>query len=575
MALAQETIEQVKGYDDIVRIISEYVVLKKRGRNYIGNCPFHSEKTPSFTVSPEKQIWHCFGCHESGDHISFVMKIDSLSFPDAVKHIAERVGIAIVEDERVVHSAHHSNDQVQEILFHAREIFKSALSESPATQQYLSSRKITMQTSQQFHLGFCPQDLNLEALLLKRKCDQTAIRQSGLFSYDDHGQSYLRFRGRLMFPIIDYRGRTLGFGGRILDHNKQAAKYINSEESVLFNKRKLLYGLHLAKEAVKAKQAIIVMEGYMDVIAAHQFGFANAVGTMGTALTAEQVQKLKRFTSTVYLALDSDDAGQAAAEKNYAILRQHDCNVRIVKLHTHKDPADFITVLGGASFQDALENGQAIIDFQFNRVLARYQKINIDTIPDIINAMAPLLRLETDPIVQRHYIRKMAERLGIQEELIMAKLKKSRYNVKTWLSDKAKPSKNKFQKAESLIIYLMATNNTSREELNQRLSVQDFITAEHRALFEKISQTKLENRDLLTVITEPNLQMILSQLFIEWTKQDIVDNIVVEDCIQTLKGHKTGQRISEIKLQIKALENNGDDSQVDQLLQELQNLMRL
>ncbi len=341
MRVADSTIERVRQYEDIVSYISQYVTLKRRGKNHIGLCPFHSEKSPSFTVSADRHLWHCFGCHESGDLISFVQKMDNLTFMETIIRIAETVGISVEYDVAASNPYADERDTLRDIAIAYREYCKTQLLPGHYSHDYLVNRGVSLDIISQFQIGFQPRDFHAVEFCNEHRFEITQLLKSGLVFKTQEGAYIPRFKNRLMFPIFDHLGKVAGFSGRILDNESNAAKYVNSEDNVLFNKRKLLYGLDKAKSAIKQRKNALVVEGYMDVMMCHQYGFNHAIGIMGTALTTEQGQLLKRFTDTVYLALDSDVSGQQAIEKSYHVLRVLGLQLYVVKMAL-KDPADML-----------------------------------------------------------------------------------------------------------------------------------------------------------------------------------------------------------------------------------------
>ena len=389
--ISQTTVEQVRAYTDIVAVISDYVSLKKRGRNFIGLCPFHSEKSPSFTVSPEKQLWHCFGCHSSGDHISFMMKVDNLTFVEAITHIAHKASITIVEEEKSfeVSLDERIKAQVLDVLFSAREAFAFFLNPESEGYRYALKRGLSDNMITCFHLGYAPLNWDPVTMLGAKGFSPDLIQKSGLVAVAEDGSFRPRFRHRLVFPVLDHRGRTVGFGARLIESREDSPKYINTEETILFNKRKLLYGLDKAKNAIRDTGRVIVMEGYMDVIVAHQYGFEESVGSMGTALTAEHAQLLKRYTSVVYLAMDSDVAGQQSVERSCEVLKQAGFQSYVIGL-SQKDPADVLQQNGAEFFQKAIQEALPMILFKFNRSLAKYDVSKIEQIPVILQEIIPL-----------------------------------------------------------------------------------------------------------------------------------------------------------------------------------------
>ncbi|MCP4051098.1 MAG: DNA primase [bacterium] len=576
--LAQSTIEQVKAYTDIVFVISEYVSLIKKGRNYLGLCPFHTEKTPSFTVSPEKKIWHCFGCHESGDLISFIMKIDNLSFAEAIRHIADKGGIEIIEEtsNKTLSTKDKNRESIQEMIFLAKELFKQELKEGSAPFNYLIQRGLTKDTILKFNIGYCPPDTNLESYLLNKGFDYELIKKTGLFFKNNSGKTVLRFQGRVIFPVIDYRGKTVGFGGRIIVDNPKTAKYINSEENFLFNKRKLLYALESAKSSIRKTGSIILMEGYMDTVISHQYGFTNAVATMGTAITPHHAQKIKRFASKVYLAMDSDSAGQSSIEKSFDVLKQYNLKVHIIQFK-EKDPADILIMKGSDFFKQCIKSAIPFIDFNLNRSIKAYPPDNINNIPRILDAVIPVLRLEPDIIIQRHYISKISKKINIDEELIMAKLKKNRYNIRKEFIFVQKNKKNKYQKAEEFLILLMSSQLALRTKILENINTDDFITPVNAGLVKFIADQTVTDNDLLTELTDEELRKELSRILIEYTGKDIEKCIKNEewlDYIKIIKSLKLKKRIDELKLKITELEKEDRDQELKEAVEELSILLR-
>lgn len=571
--IAKETVDQVKAYPDIVSVISDYVPLKKRGRNFIGLCPFHSEKSPSFTVSPEKQLWHCFGCHNSGDHIGFMMKIDNLSFVEAITHIAHKAGIGVIEEEKTfeMNLEEHRRQQILEVLSKARDYFRKALPQSEGAHYFLQ-RGLTQKTIDQFSLGFAPLNWDPKAIFQHQEED-SLLQKAGLVAVTEEGVIKPRFRQRVVFPVMDHRGRTVGFGARQIQHRPDSPKYVNTEETALFNKRRLLYGLDKAKNAIRDQGRAIVMEGYMDVIIAHQFGFCESIASMGTALTQDHAQTLRRFTDTVYLAMDSDQAGQQSIERSYESLKQAGFQIYVISLEA-KDPADVLLEKGAHYFQQCIQEAQPIIKFKFSRLLSRYDVTKIEHVPAILQEISPLLQQEKDLVVQRHYVKWVAKHLRVDEELVLAKIKKTGYNVRQVLSLPLKNKKDKFQKAQEYLLFFMATSLELREKILAQVMAEDFIVSDYIKLVMYMASSKLVDRALVEAIHEEPLKQVLSGLLIEGDEGIVLHKAAQwEDCIQTLKSFKRENRIREIKKQLKDLDAQGNE-EVGTLLEELNMLTR-
>ncbi len=577
MILAQATVEQVKAYPDIVTIISDYISLKKKGRNYLGLCPFHSEKTPSFTVSPEKRIWHCFGCHESGDHIGFMMKVDNLSFAEAIVHIAQKAGITVVYDETPAsQAARFDQDVLREILSIAKDYFVSFL--KPATKEYLylKGRGLADKTIQDFQLGLASAGSNILDHLLSRGFSKDQIQRSGLVYQSDQGVLVSRFRNRIMFPILDYRGRTVGFSGRFMGEAAAGvAKYVNSEESSLFSKRKLLYGLYKSKNAIQKEGFVILMEGFMDVMMAYQYGFENVVATMGTAVTAEHAQKLKRFTDKVTVAMDGDEAGQKSIERSYDLLRQLGFNVFVLQFD-NQDPADVLLSQGPEYFSSLLAEPLHMAEFKLNRLLAAAPITRIEQAAGVLDQLIPILRAEKDGVIQNYYIKKIAGALNINIELIVAKLKKNKYITNNALFIPIKNKKDKYLKAVEHLTYLAASSLELRTLILEKLQPQDFLQNEYVQIMEALSKVSVLNQDLLPIFEGSEQKRILSELLVRG-EQGLyplpTGNKDWVELVKTLKSNKRQLKIAAIKQKIAELENNQSDQDIQPLLAELSSLI--
>lgn len=569
--LSQETINQVKSNADIIAIISEYVPLKKRGRNYIGLCPFHAEKTPSFTVSPDKQIWHCFGCHESGNLITFIQKIDNLNFVEAVTFIANRMGIKIIEDNKpqYISAEEKEFNQIRDILFQSRQYFEESLKKNKPAQNYLSQRKITDRSIKDFHIGYAPGTYDLLKELEKNGFEKELILKSGIAYQDDSGQVELRFRNRIIFPIIDYQGRTIGFGGRVFqEESANYAKYVNSEESLFFNKRKILFGLNLAKRTIQEKESVILMEGYMDVIMAHQFGFKNTVATMGTALTQEHIQKLMRFTKTFYLALDSDEAGQKAIERSLELLTKYDIKVFIVH-YTEKDPADCLIQHGSDEFAKAITQAKSMLDHQYELAQQKYGIHTIESRSTIINEMIPFLKKEQDTIVKNYYIKRISRDLGVELEFIVARLKKidNIGRVKQFIP--VQKTKDKYFKAQEELLYLITTDLEIRSVIGKNLDQDDFLDERAKKIYTQALNCDLINQDFLNSLTEKGDQLFLSEILIKG-EEEKNSRLAFQDYINLLKDYHRNQKIMSLKNQLKELEKQeNQEEKITKLLQEM------
>jgi DNA primase len=425
-------ITEVKQRLDIVELVSEYVTLQKAGRNFKGLCPFHTEKHPSFFVFPEQQSWHCFGaCGTGGDIFSFIMKKEGIDFGQALRLLAQRGGITLGPLEATSKAEDEKKERLFQINEAATEYYHHLLSSTKAgeaAKSYLAKRKVMPETIKEFRLGFSPDSWEtLKNYLLGKGYTEKELAEAGLIIEKEEGGSYDRFRNRLLFPIFDIQGRVTGFGARVLDDS--LPKYINSPQTFIFDKSSSLYGIDKAKSAIRKKNLVIIMEGYMDVLTAHQHDWQNVVGSMGTSLTEKQVEGIKRLTNNITLALDADLAGEEATLRGKAILAHSNAEANVILLPPGKDPDEVIRE-DTALWQKLVEKAMPIIDFAFQSVIS---KANIDKARDkslAVEKLQPLIyEIEKKDFMQySHYVEKLASALkmrALDVEAALQKLKKA------------------------------------------------------------------------------------------------------------------------------------------------------
>lgn len=400
-----ELIREVRERNDIVEVVSSYVSLKRVGKNYVALCPFHQEKTPSFTVSPDKQLWHCFGCGLGGDVFSFVQRIENISFSEALRKLAERVGIRIERASREEVSLRARLVEINKLAmdFYERILWSDA---GRVARDYLKRRGVSDEVARRFHLGYAPAEWEaLASYLRARSVAPEEAAAAGLLVRAETGDKhYDRFRDRLMFPIISVSGDVIGFGGRALGDNP--AKYINTPETAIFRKRDTLYGLHLARTAIQQSGAVIVVEGYMDVIALHQFGFQNAVATMGTALTPQMLSQLRRYAHTIYLAFDADSAGMNAMLRSSALFRQEGVKVAVVVMSEGMDPDEYVRRKGAEAFKALLERSLDMLDYKVERFLSSEEGSKPTS--QALRYLVAILREVDDPLEREEAMQRVA-----------------------------------------------------------------------------------------------------------------------------------------------------------------------
>ncbi len=406
MAFPPSFIDELVARNPIEEVVSQHVSLKRSGSSLFGLCPFHGEKTASFSVAPDKGIYYCFGCHKGGGVINFVMEIEGLSYPDAVRALAKRAGMQVPEDEQY-QSRYRQQERLWALMKEAGRFFNEQLY-TPAGQAclaYVQSRGLSKSIVTHFGIGFAPDSFHMLVDAMRKKgYTDDELRQADLVG-EKNGRIYDRFRKSLMFPIIDVRGNVIGFGGRVLDDSKP--KYLNSNETIIFNKRKNLFGMNFAK---KTKQPyIILVEGNIDVVTLHQYGFDNAVASLGTSLTDEQVTLLSRYTEQVVLTYDGDEAGQRAAQRAIPMLEKAGIQVKVLQMKDAKDPDEFLHKFGADRFKMLLEDSSNRVEYQLRAIAGKYDISVDDQRVKFIHEAAELISALGSAVQREVYGNRVAE----------------------------------------------------------------------------------------------------------------------------------------------------------------------
>lgn len=417
--IPEETIREVRERVTILDVVSDYVNLRKSGANYLGLCPFHGEKTPSFNVNPARDIFHCFGCGVGGNAFSFIMRMEGLTFPEAVKFLARRAGVVIEERPLSPHELQRRDerDQLYRISELACQFYRSLLlsgEEGEPGRHYLARRGVDLATAESYRLGFAPARWDgLCRYLERRGIKLEEAERLGLVRRRDGGGYYDIFRNRLLFTIADIQGRPIAFGGRVLDDS--LPKYINSPESPIYRKSEVLFGLDLAKQAIREKEAVIVVEGYFDHLSLHQAGVREVVATCGTALTTEHVKFLQRYAGRLYMLFDSDSAGQKATVRAMDMVLAEGVSAAVVELPAGDDPDSFVRREGAAAFGERMETARPIFEHYFRILLQADDVGTVEGKRRIIGELIPRLKLIGDRIQRRLYVGEVARMLGIDE----------------------------------------------------------------------------------------------------------------------------------------------------------------
>ncbi len=568
MQISEEILEKIKSQNDIVDVISERVRLRKSGRNFTGLCPFHNEKTPSFSVSQEKQIYKCFGCGEAGNVISFVMKDKNLPFVEAVKYLANRANIPLEMHNGEKSKSAKKKDLLYRVNVEAAKFFFSNLMNNQNAKEYFLNRGIKEETIKKFGLGFANDSWNSLMFYLRKKgINDVLLEEAGLISVNkEKGRKYDRFRNRVMFPVFDYQGKVIGFGGRVLDDSKP--KYLNSPETLVFQKGTNLYGLNFALKHNMSERYFVIVEGYMDLISLHQYGITNVVASLGTALTINQARLLKRYADKVIISYDADMAGQMATLRGLEILRTAGFDVRVLNIPQGKDPDEYVRSNGKEAFLKLINSAEPLIDYRMRKAeegidfknsqsLILYAKRIMEVISDL------------DPMEKDVYIKKASENTGIKEQTLYDILKsKMKDNRENDFRNNKEEDRSKlyvepgFLKAERAILKIMLENKEYLQYIEERISENDFILLEHKEIFTVIMLAKGENINNIDSFIESKLNNTKSIGELVKIREENIffaDDVKVQinDFINEIHSYKLKQRIDQLRKEQKELENQG------------------
>jgi len=492
--IPDDVVDEVRSRADIVDVIAEFVPLKKAGREYKANCPFHEERTPSFYVVPDKGFYKCFGCQKSGDVFSFVMERLGLDFVEAVKHVASRAGVEVREVSRQ-RDEEDPNAPLYAVNAFAADWFRQRLGDAEGgrvARAYLEGRGIDEKAAERFGLGFAPDEWRaLRDAAAKHGLDEALMTEVGLLGTSDRAnEPYDRFRGRIIFPIESLAGKVVAFGGRVLTGDrKDAPKYLNSPESSIYHKGQMLYGLSWARHAIRREESALVVEGYMDVVSLAAHGFENVVAPLGTALTAEQAKLLARYTSRVYLLFDSDAAGLRATFRAGDTLLEQGLHPAVVTLPPGEDPDTLVRGDGPAALRRHLDDAVDVLDRKLQILEDRDYFSTIERTREAVDRLLPTLRAAADPALRDIYVAKVADRTGVRRETLEAELRRpetlaARTRSETPPSTRTVPSTRLPRLgAERSLLLLMTKNPDFVERAGEWLGAEDFVDPAYRAIF--------------------------------------------------------------------------------------------
>ncbi|MDD7176347.1 MAG: DNA primase [Lachnospiraceae bacterium] len=526
---SDDLVEEVRSRSDIVDVISQYVKLHKRGSNYVGLCPFHNEKTGSFTVSASKQMYYCFGCGAGGNVITFLMNYENETFPEVLQELADRAGVELPKQE-VSPEAKQQADKRSRLLEVQKEAAKYyyALLRSPRGRQayeYFHKRELSDETMRKFGLGYSDKYSDDLYLYLKNKgYEDSLLKDSGLVSFDERHGGHDKFWNRAMFPIMDMRGKVIGFGGRVMGEGEP--KYLNSPETQIFDKSRNLYALHIAKSTKKPQ--MLLCEGYMDVIALHQAGFDNAVASLGTAFTTGHASLLKRYTKEVYLTFDSDGAGIKAALRAIPILKEVGLTAKVIHMEPYKDPDEFIKALGAEEFQKRIDNAENSFFFELRVLEQNYDMRDPESKTAFHNEVARRLLGFSEELERENYITATAERYHIGYEQLRrlvntlgakgigAKPQENPTQLKSGMNHKNKREDGNHQ-AQKLLLTWLVDRPELYEQIRYEVSPEDFTEELYRKvatlLYDQYKKGAVNPAQIISTFSDEEEQRTVAGLF--------------------------------------------------------------
>ncbi len=577
--IPEETIREIRETCSIVEVISQYVSLKKVGRNHKGLCPFHNEKTPSFVVSEDKNFFHCFGCGASGDVFSFLMKHDGLNFQEAVKILADRTGVVVPQKplsprEKKQKSEREKLFEINETaaqLYHERLLDDRRAAEA---RRYLQNRGISRETIEAFRLGFAPNSWETIAGSLENdaRALQLALK-AGLIISKKSGQYYDRFRNRIMFPIFNVSRRIIGFGGRIIGSGEP--KYLNSPESAVFSKRHNLYGLHAAGEAVRREGAAILVEGYFDVLTMYQNGLKNTVAALGTSLTEQQAGILRRYTPDIVAVFDADSAGEKAMIRSLEPFQKQGVAARLVMLPEGDDPDSYVRRHGAGAFSERIEKAGLLFDYVIESVLQRHDLTSPEGIVSACREIAPLLKNIEDTFKRELYVQKLSQRLGVRETRLLDILADKNKGVPAPTEKNTVSLKN----AEHTIVQLLIAKPALLQAIDADELINDFsssdLSAIVAALREMHRQTGvIDIPGLVEKLSDNTQRQLVAQLSVQEEFPEETVNKAFEDCVRDIRLKKTDRKLNKVSALLKQAEATKNNDLSLRYLREKQSLLR-
>ncbi|MFH1820783.1 MAG: DNA primase [Candidatus Nealsonbacteria bacterium] len=563
-------IEDIKNRLDIIEVVSSYIKIQKAGANFRAVCPFHSEKKPSLFISPARQIWHCFGCSKGGDIFGFVKEIEGVEFGDALRILAQKAGVELKSQPPELKTERNRLYDICELtsLFFEKQLEASLVGKE--AKKYLISRGLTADSLKKWRVGYSPDVWQgLSDFLLSRGYQKQEIEKAGLALTSEKGSFYDRFRGRIIFPVFDLNSQIVGFGGRVFKEKdkKEVAKYVNTPQTVLYDKGRTLYGLDKAKVEIRKNDTCILVEGYLDVILAHQAGTENVVATSGTALTPFQLKILKRYSNNLLTAFDMDVAGDSATKRGIELAQEQGFNIKIITMPEGKDPAD-VVVQSPDDWKTLINSSKSILEFYFETTFAKFNQKTPDGKREISKIILPVIKRIANRIERAYWIQELAKRLGVKEEAVEEELKTTVISGMPFHAQTEDDVKEEVQ-----------VPKTRKEVLEERIVSLVLQNPKEVSLVQEDYFNCLSPRmqTILTSLKEdklPDSDQFINYLFLkgEVEGDEIDSNNEVQTCLKSLKHLETKLKLDQISQEIKKAEMEKELERVNNLTREFNKL---
>ncbi len=576
-------IEDIKNRLDIVEVISSYIKLNKTGANYRAVCPFHTEKTPSFFVSPTRQMWHCFGCGKGGDAFSFVKEIEGVEFGDALRILAQKAGVELKPFKPEFKELTTERTRLYEICELAASFFEKQLGASSAgkeAEKYLLGRGINSDSIKKWRLGYSPDTWQgLMDFLVGRGYKKPEIERAGLIIKKDDGGFYDRFRGRIMFPVFDLSSQVIGFGGRVFAQKdaKETAKYINTPATLLYDKSRTLYGLDKGKVEVRKKDSCILVEGYTDAILSHQAGIINAVAVSGTALTPWHLKILRRYTDNLFISFDMDMAGDSATKRGIDLALSQGFNIRVIVLPEGKDPAELI-VKSSSTWEKVVTEAKSIPEFYFETTLNKFDRAKIDGKKEISKILLPMIKKIPNKIEQTFWLQKLVQEISAKEEDLIEEMNKIKLEEEVLGLEPEEiinlPQKSRRNLIEERLITLILRNRKNLEVLNEE--DLDYFLPETKKIVSVFQKAQDNEEALRLLIKEDEAQInyltLKAEILDEISQKD--QDIDFKDCLREIKNIETRKSLERISQELRNAEAEKNAKKISLLINEFHQLAK-